>query len=69
MKIGMKYEYPLIDGSILKMGLSNKQSKRLGGIISVVFEEDLPNGIDKELVKDGFIVPTNKAIGYEYTEG
>ena len=62
----MKYEYPLIDGRILKMALSNKQSKRLGGIISVVFEEDLPNGIDKELMQGGFIMPTNKAIGYEY---
>ena len=61
------YEYGLKDGSVLKMALSNKQSKRLGAIISVVFEEDLPSGFDKELVKDGFIAPTNKAIGYEYT--
>ena len=61
----MKYE--LINGAILEMALSNKQSKRLGAIISVVFEEDLPNGLDKDLVSDGFIRPTNVAIGYEYT--
>tara|TARA_R100000808_G_C2050593_1_gene86311 strand:- start:61 stop:414 length:354 start_codon:yes stop_codon:yes gene_type:complete len=60
------YEYELEDGSVLKMALSNKQSKRLGAIISVVFEEDLPSGFDKELEKDGFIAPTNNAIGYEY---
>ena len=63
---GLKYEYGLKDGSILKMALSNKQSKRLGAIISVVFEEKLPNDIDKELLNGGFIQPTDKAIGYEY---
>jgi len=60
----MKYE--LENGGILEMALSNKQSKRLGAIISVVFNEDLPKGVDKELVNDGFIEPTNKAIGYEF---
>ena len=49
------------------MALSNRQSKRLGAIISVVFEEDLPKGVDTELTQDGFIQPTKKAIGYEYT--
>ena len=49
------------------MALSNKQSKRLGAIISVVFEEDLPKGIDAELTQDGFIKPTDKAIGYEFS--
>ena len=63
---GLKYEYGLKDGSILALALSNKQSKRLGAIISVVFEEDLPNDLDKELLNNGFIAPTNKAIGYEY---
>lgn len=48
------------------MALSNKQSKRLGAIISVVFEEELPNDLDKELLNNGFIIPTNKAVGYEY---
>ena len=48
------------------MALSNKQSKRLGAIISVVFEEQLPDDIDKELLNNGFIAPTNKAVGYEY---
>lgn len=48
------------------MALSNRQSKRLGAIISVVFEEELPKGVDAELTQDGFIESTNKAIGYEY---
>ena len=64
--IGLKYEYGLKDGSILEMALSNKQSKRLGAIISVVFEEELPDDLDKELLNNGFIIPTNKAVGYEY---
>ena len=63
---GLKYEYALLDGRILKLALSNKQSKRLGAIISVVFEEQLPDDIDKELLNNGFIAPTNKAVGYEY---
>ena len=63
---GLKYEYALLDGRILKLALSNKQSKRLGAIISVVFEEQLPDDIDKELLNNGFIRETDKAIGYQY---
>ena len=48
------------------MALSNKQSKRLGAIISVVFEEDLPSGSENELISEGFITANNKAIGYGY---
>ena len=62
----MKYEYGLKNGSILTMALSNKQSKRLGAIISVVFEEHLPNNVDKDLVTNGFVETTKQAIGYEY---
>jgi hypothetical protein len=62
----LKYKYDLIDGRTLTMALSNKQSKRLGAIISVVFEEDLPKGSEKELIGNGFIEANNKAIGYGY---
>jgi hypothetical protein len=62
----LNYKYDLIDGRTLTMALSNKQSKRLGAIISVVFEEDLPRGSQEELVGNGFIEPNNKAIGYAY---
>lgn len=66
MVTGLRYEYGLKDGSILKLALSNKQSKRLGAIISVVFEEQLPDEADKDLLSNGFITETNRAIGYEY---
>jgi len=48
------------------MALSNKQSKRLGAIISVVFEEDLPQTSEKDLLGDGFITANKNAIGYSY---
>ena len=62
----MKYEYELIDGSILKMALSKRQSKRLGAIISVVFEESLPQEAEKDLKVNGFMETTNQAIGYNF---
>ena len=62
----MKYEYELIDGSILKMALSKRQSKRLGALISVVFEESLPQEAEKDLKVNGFMDTTNQAIGYGF---
>ena len=51
----------------LVMALSKKQSKRLGAIISVVFEDELPDGLERGLLDDGYIALSNKAIGYEYS--
>ena len=36
------------------MALSKKQNKRLGAILSVMFEEDTPQEHLQEIVNDGF---------------
>lgn len=37
------------------MALSKKQNKRLGAILSVMFEEETPQEHLKEIVADGFV--------------
>jgi hypothetical protein len=37
------------------MALSKKQNKRLGAILSVMFEEDTPQEHLQEIVNDGFV--------------
>ena len=37
------------------MALSKKQNKRLGAILSVMFEEDTPQDHLQEIVADGFV--------------
>mgnify|MGYP003146821968 CR=1 FL=1 len=37
------------------MALSKKQNKRLGAILSVMFEEDTPKEHLQEIVKEGFV--------------
>jgi|TARA_R100001460_G_scaffold3941_2_gene11478 hypothetical protein len=37
------------------MALSKKQNKRLGAILSVMFEEETPKEHLDEVVKDGFV--------------
>lgn len=39
-----------------KMALSKKQNKRLGAILSVMFQEDTPQEHLEDVVKDGFVV-------------
>ena len=37
------------------MALSKTQNKRLGGILTVMFKEELPQEVEQELVKEGFV--------------
>ena len=37
------------------MALSKRQNKRLGAILSVMFEEDTPKEHLQEVVRDGFV--------------
>jgi len=45
------------------MALSKTQTKRLGGILAVMFGESLPNEIISDLIEQGFV----KLSGQEYT--
>ena len=38
------------------MALSKTQTKRLGGILSVMFGDQMPSELLTELIKDGFII-------------
>jgi len=44
------------------MALSKTQTKRLGGILAVMFGDNLPNEIITDLIKQGFV----KLNGQEY---
>ena len=47
------------------MALSKTQTKRLGGILSVMFKDSLPSNILTELIKEGFILLNGQ--NYEIT--
>jgi len=44
------------------MALSKKQNKRLGAILSVMFEEDTPHEHLQELVANGFVTKEGKDV-------
>lgn len=45
------------------MALSKTQTKRLGGILSVMFGDEMPSELITELIKDGYIIIENdKAV-------
>jgi len=44
------------------MALSKKQNKRLGAILSVMFEEDTPKEHLQELVNEGFVAKEGEDV-------
>ena len=44
------------------MALSNRQNKRLGAILSVMFDEETPEEHLQEIVKEGFVENKNGDI-------
>ena len=44
------------------MALSKTQNKRLGGILTVMFKEELPLEVEQELVKEGFVKKNDSDI-------
>ena len=44
------------------MALSKTQNKRLGGILTVMFKEELPKEVEQELVKEGFVKKNDSDI-------
>ena len=44
------------------MALSKTQNKRLGGILTVMFKEELPLEVEEELVKEGFVKKNDSDI-------
>ena len=44
------------------MALSKTQNKRLGGILTVMFKEELPQEVEQELVKEGFVEKNDSDI-------
>lgn len=38
------------------MALSKTQTKRLGGILSIMFGDEMPSDLLNELIKEGFVV-------------
>ncbi len=45
------------------MALSKTQTKRLGGILSIMFGDEMPSEVLTELIKDGFVkIQEDKAI-------
>jgi len=48
------------------MALSKIQTKRLGSILSIMFNEELPNDLYDKLINEGFVKLSDK--GYILTE-
>lgn len=44
------------------MALSKTQTKRLGSLLSVTFQSELPEPISQELAKDGFVQLSDEGI-------
>ena len=44
------------------MALSKTQNKRLGGILTVMFKEELPQEVEQELVQEGFLEKNDSDI-------
>ena len=44
------------------MALSKTQNKRLGGILTVMFKEELPQEVEQELVQEGFVEKNDSDI-------
>ena len=44
------------------MALSKTQNKRLGGILTVMFKEELPQEVEQELVEEGFLEKNDSDI-------
>ena len=44
------------------MALSKTQKKRLGGILTVMFKEELPQEVEQELVQEGFVEKNDSDI-------
>ena len=44
------------------MALSQTQNKRLGGILTVMFKEELPQEVEQELVQEGFVEKNDSDI-------
>lgn len=44
------------------MALSKTQNKRLGGILTVMFKEELPQEVEQELVQEGFVEKNDSNI-------
>ena len=44
------------------MALSKTQNKRLGGILTVMSKEELPQEVEQELVQEGFVEKNDSDI-------
>ena len=44
------------------MALSKTQNKRLGGILTVMFKEELPQDVEQQLVQEGFVEKNDSNI-------
>ena len=44
------------------MALSKTQNKRLGGILTVMFKEELPQDVEQQLVQEGFVEKNDSDI-------
>ena len=44
------------------MALSKTQNKRLGGILTVMFKEELPQEVEQQLVQEGFVEKNDSDI-------
>ena len=44
------------------MALSKTQNKRLGGILTVMFKEELPHDVEQQLVQEGFVEKNDSDI-------
>ena len=44
------------------MALSKTQNKRLGGILTVMFKEKLPQDVEQQLVQEGFVEKNDSII-------
>jgi len=42
------------------MALSKTQTKRLGGLLSIMFRDSLPSEVLSELVKEGYVIMINE---------
>ena len=51
------------------MGLSKKQNRRLGAILSVMFREETPREAVSEVIKDGFVEKNTDSILQITTKG
>tara|TARA_Y100000592_G_scaffold96350_1_gene164687 strand:- start:829 stop:1056 length:228 start_codon:yes stop_codon:yes gene_type:complete len=44
------------------MALSKTQNKRLGGILTVMFKEELPQDVEQQLMQEGFVEKNDSNI-------